>query len=401
MKQLFRIGFDLALASLSPIVSWFVLSIILDSRLINIFSITYPLQFIWLMMRDIFGVGANLVAVRTKNPKTVDAGIFVGAIFSGVIFGLVAIHIDKFISFMNADPQIYRDFCFYISLQLWIQLVFCLILDKLYYQDKNKLANKYSSLFNLLNFIVLIGTSLIMKNPKIIIATTLASILIFVILIFAKEVRKISFRFNIFRAIKTNSMDFGENAVLFFVYLFGIGEAFSFGEEYALAITFATLITDIQWDVATAIQTKAKIDISKKRMNFHESFRNAYVLILVLILSSVCAFVGMKGFYNLNLVLAMIFTGIEYFAYCFYPQYRLKLDFLQLKFSAKTATFIKISAMVFRLILILSLGSLTPFALNIAQVLAQLYQVVFVNIVFHKNYRILRNGRAIRKSLSK
>ena len=166
MKQLFRIGFDLALASLSPIVSWFVLSIILDSRLINIFSITYPLQFIWLMMRDIFGVGANLVAVRTKNPKTVDAGIFIGAIFSGVIFGLVAIHIDKFISFMNADPQIYRDFCFYISLQLWIQLVFCLILDKLYYQDKNKLANKYSSLFNLLNFVVLIGTSLVVKNPK-------------------------------------------------------------------------------------------------------------------------------------------------------------------------------------------------------------------------------------------
>ena len=206
----------MALASLSPIVSWFVLSIILDSRLINIFSITYPLQFIWLMMRDIFGVGANLVAVRTKNPKTVDAGIFVGAIFSGVIFGLVAIHIDKFINFMNADPQIYRDFCSYISLQLWIQLVFCLILDKLYYQDKNKLANKYSSLFNLLNFVVLIGTSLVVKNPKIIIATTLASILIFVIFIFAKEVRKISFRFNIFRAIKTNSMDFGENAVLFF-----------------------------------------------------------------------------------------------------------------------------------------------------------------------------------------
>ena len=153
--------------------------------------------------------------------------------------------------------------------------------------------------------------------------------------------------------------------------------------------------------MATAIQTKAKIDISKKRMDFHESFRNAYVLILVLILSSICAFVGMKGFYNLNLILAMIFTGIEYFAYCFYPQYRLKLDFLQLKFSAKTATFIKISAMVFRLILILSIGSLTPFALNIAQVLAQMYQVVFVNIVFHKNYRILKNGRAIRKALKK
>ena len=148
MKQLFQIGFDLALASLSPIISWFTLSLILDSRLINVFSITYPLQFVWLMLRDIFGVGANLVSIKVRNPKIVDAGIFTGLIFSGIIFGLVALNIDKFIIFMNADPSIYRDFCLYITLQLWIQLVFCIILDKLYYQDKNKTANKYSVIYN-------------------------------------------------------------------------------------------------------------------------------------------------------------------------------------------------------------------------------------------------------------
>ena len=73
MKQLFQIGFDLALASLSPIISWFMLSLILDSRLINVFSITYPLQFVWLMLRDIFGVGANLVSAKVRNSKIVDA----------------------------------------------------------------------------------------------------------------------------------------------------------------------------------------------------------------------------------------------------------------------------------------------------------------------------------------
>lgn len=111
------------------------------------------------MLRDIFGVGANLVSIKVKNPKIVNAGIFTGLIFSGIIFGLVALNIDKFIIFMNADPSIYRDFCLYITLQLWTQLVFCIILDKLYYQDKNKTANKYSLTFNLLNFTVLIGAS--------------------------------------------------------------------------------------------------------------------------------------------------------------------------------------------------------------------------------------------------
>lgn len=398
MKQLFQIGLDLALASLNPIISWFMLSLILDSRLINVFSITYPLQFVWLMLRDIFGVGANLVSIKVRNSKIVDAGIFTGLIFSGIIFGLVALNIDKFIIFMNADPSVYRDFCFYIMLQLWIQLVFCIILDKLYYQDKNKIANKYSLTFNLLNFIVLIGTSFLTKNSKIIISETLLTIFAFTLFVFIREVRRVSFRFNILRSIKINSMDFGENLILFFVYLFGIGKAFSFGEEYALAITFVTLITDIQWDVATAIPAKAKIDIAKKRMNFPGSYKDSYILIFVLILSSIIAFVSMKNFYDLNLGISIIFVVIEYLAFLLYPQYRLKLDFIQLKFSAKIATFIKSSAMAFRLLLVIVFGPITPLALSIAQVLAQLYQVIFVNLVFNRRYKILSTGRAIRKS---
>lgn len=398
MKQLFQIGLDLALASLNPIISWFMLSLILDSRLINVFSITYPLQFVWLMLRDIFGVGANLVSIKVRNSKIVDAGIFTGLIFSGIIFGLVALNIDKFIIFMNADPSIYRDFCLYIALQLWIQLVFCIILDKLYYQDKNKIANKYSLTFNLLNFIVFIGASFLTKNSKIIISATLLTIFAFTLFVFIREVRRVSFRLNILRSIKINSMDFGENLILFFVYLFGIGKAFSFGEEYALAITFVTLITDIQWDVATAIQTKTKIDIAKKRMNFPKSYKNSYVLIFVLILSSIIAFVSMKNFYDLNLGISITFVIIEYLAFLLYPQYRLKLDFIQLKFSAKIATFIKSSAMAFRLLLVIVFSPITPFALSIAQVLAQLYQVIFVNLVFSRRYKILSTGRAIRKN---
>lgn len=398
MKQLFQIGFDLALASLSPIISWFTLSLILDSRLINVFSITYPLQFVWLMLRDIFGVGANLVSIKVRNSKIVDAGIFTGLIFSGIIFGLVALNIDKFIIFMNADPSVYRDFCLYITLQLWVQLVFCIILDKLYYQDKNKIANKYSLTFNLLNFIVLIGASFLTKNSKIIISATLLTIFTFTLFVFIREVRRVSFRFNILRSIKINSMDFAENLILFFVYLFGIGKAFSFGEEYALAITFVTLITDIQWDVATAIPVKAKIDIAKKRMNFPKSYKNSYILIFVLILSSIIAFVSMKNFYDLNLGISIIFVVIEYLAFLLYPQYRLKLDFIQLKFSAKIATFIKSSAMAFRLLLVIVFGPITPLALSIAQVLAQLYQVIFVSLVFNQRYKILSTGRAIRKN---
>lgn len=397
MKQLFKIGFDLSLASLSPIASWFLLGVILDANLVNIFSLTYPLQFLWLLLKDIFAVGGNLLATKTRNPQLADAGIIVGTLISGVIFGILALNIDGFIRFMNMDPQIYREFSLYIVLQLWIQLIVMMAIEKLYYADKNTLANKYSTIFNSVNFVCLIGSSLLTKNKWVIVGFTLMMILSVALVIVRRELRFSKIKFNVLSAVRLNSMDILENSVLFFVYLLGIGQAFSFGAEYALAITFATLVTDIQWDVSTAIQTKAKIDIAKNRMNFKTSFRDAYVLIAVLVATSVAGFVAMKNFYQLNLILAMIYTGVEYLAYCLYPQYRLKMDFLQLKYSAKKATAVKFSAMIFRLILVAVLSSITPFALVIGQLSAQLYQVFWINLIFHRNYKILKNGKAIKK----
>ena len=127
-------------------------------------------------------------------------------------------------------------------------------------------------------------------------------------------------------------------------------------------------------------------------------YSDSYVLIFVLILSSIIAFASMKNFYDLNLGISITFVIIEYLAFLLYPQYRLKLDFIQLKFSAKIATFIKSSAMAFRLLLVIVFSPITPFALSIAQVLAQLYQVIFVNLVFSRRYKILSTGRAIRKN---
>ena len=49
MKRLLRISFDLSLLSFIPIILWFLLGIIVDKNLINIFTLTYPLQFIYLL----------------------------------------------------------------------------------------------------------------------------------------------------------------------------------------------------------------------------------------------------------------------------------------------------------------------------------------------------------------
>lgn len=60
MKRLLKISFDLSLLSFIPIISWFLLGIIIDKNLINIFTLTYPIQFIYCIIKSVFSTGANV-----------------------------------------------------------------------------------------------------------------------------------------------------------------------------------------------------------------------------------------------------------------------------------------------------------------------------------------------------
>ena len=46
MKRLLRISFNSAIFSLILILSWFMLGLLVDKNLVNVFTLTYPLQFI-------------------------------------------------------------------------------------------------------------------------------------------------------------------------------------------------------------------------------------------------------------------------------------------------------------------------------------------------------------------
>lgn len=164
MKRLLRISFDLSLLSFIPIISWFLLGIIVDKNLINIFTLTYPLQFICYIIKSIFSTGANISKEKDKNKNAVMSGLVLGTIVSIIIFTIILLNVDNYINFMNMDINIYKTFTIYTILQLFICLIFSMVQSKLYYEENNKLANKYSIIFNLMNFILLMGTSLITKN---------------------------------------------------------------------------------------------------------------------------------------------------------------------------------------------------------------------------------------------
>ena len=394
MKRLLRISFDLSLLSFIPIISWFLLGIIVDKNLINIFTLTYPLQFIYYIIKSIFSTGANISKEKDKNKDAVMSGLILGTIVALIIFIIILLNVDNYISFMNMDISTYKNFTIYSILQLFICLEFAMMQDKLYYEEKNKLANKHSLVFNLLNFILLIGTSLITKNQIIIISTTLIPLAIYTLYIYIKNSNKFKFNINVLKCIKYDSVELFNNIAFFLIFLFGLSNALEYGEMYTTALIFIALITDTRWDTFDAIKEAATIDISKRKFNYIEHRNNAYKLLGILFGTCLIMFVLLYGFYDLDFKITMIYFSFEIVNFLIYPIYRIKTCYLQLEYSAFKITSNKIIASILRMFMSLLK---TPFCTGIGQVCSSVYQFITVSIMFNHNFKVDKTGCVVKK----
>lgn len=389
MKRLLKISFDLALSSIVPVLSWFILSIILDKNLINVFTLTYPIQFIYYILKSIFSTGANINKEKDKNEHAVMSGLLTGIIVSIIIFSLIILNINTYISLMNMDIKIYKIFTIYSVSLIFFQTILSFVLGKLYYEEKNKTANIYTIIFNFINSFVLIGLSLITKNQLLITSITLLILLVFTIYILFKQFNKFKYKINIIKWIKYDSVDLCNSIFLLIVYLFGFSNTFDFGPEYATALTFATLITDTQWDTTYAISTTAQIDISKKRFNYIEHQKNAYKLISILLGTILLMFITLCWFYNLNYILTIKYLLFDIIHLAILPLYILKICYLQIEWSAIKTTVSELSASFIRTI-ISFLKS--PFCTGIGQLTSAIFQLFTINIIFDKKYIITKDG---------
>ena len=395
MKRLLRISFDLSLLSFIPIILWFLLGIIVDKNLINIFTLTYPLQFIYYIFRSVFSTGANISKEKDKNKDAVMSGLVIGSIISLITFLLILLNINEYINFMNMDVNIYKTFVIYSVIEIFISLEFAFILNKLYYEGQNKLANKYSIMFNLLNLVLLVGTSLITKNQSVIVITTLIPLFLFTLYIIIKNSDKFKLKLNIPKCIKYDSVELFNNIGFLLIFLFGLSNAINFGEKYTLALTFVALITDTQWDTAEAIVTAATIDISKNNFNYKEHRRNAYRLLSILFLTSLIMFILLYRFYDLDFKITMIYFSFEIVNFLIYPIYRIKTCYLQLEWSSFKTTGNKIFSLFLRMLLSLTK---TPFCTGIGQACSSVYQFITVSIFFKLNFKVDKKGNIIRKN---
>ena len=382
MKRLFRISFDIFLTSVTPILGWFLLGILVDKNLINIFSLIYPMQFVISSIQSIFGTGANISAIKDDNKDSVFSGFILGTILGVLILGSIVLNIDKYITFMNMDIQTYRIFAVYAVIQMFLQLLLNLALCKLYYEDNNKRANKYSFFFNLINFLTLVIMSIITKNQIVISSTSLFATTIFTLLMIFRTVKITGFKINLRNCIKYDSVYLFAEISMFIIYLFGFKNTFNFGAKYILATSFAVLITDTQWDISYAIKTVAQIDITKRIFSYKQHIKNSRKLIYILILSTFIMGVILYPSYKSDLTATLFIVSIELISLYLYPVYITKLTFIQLEYSAIKATISKQIANVLR---IFCSFIPSPFCTSFGLAASVFYQLTSTHYMINKN----------------
>lgn len=394
MKRLLRISFNQAIFSFIPILSWMMLGLVLDKNLANVFTLTYPLQFIWQIFRSIFATGANISKEKDKKENAVLSGMTLGTVIGFVVFGFIAINIKSYIEFMNMDYNIYKEFALYSVIQLYIQLIFSFVMEKLYFEGKEKLANKYMLILNILNFGVLMATSLLIKDKTIIVITTLITIFIYTLFITVKQYRKFKFEVNLLKYIKYESVSIARDIFFFLTYLFGFSNALEFGEEYITALNFAALVTDTQWDSFGAVDTVAKIDISKGKFNYKEHKRNAYKLLGILLSTTFLMLIFSYRHYELNLTITLMYLSVEIVNFLLEPLYEIKTCYLQL--ADKLEVKVTSNKVVASGIRVITSFLKTPFCTAIGQSLSMIEQFIVVNVIFYKHFKIDKEGKVVK-----
>lgn len=387
MNRLCRIGINYGLTSLIPILSWFVLGLIVDKDLSNIFSLTYPLQFIYGLLMALFGTGASIHYIKDKNKVAIKSGIILGIVIGAIVFGCIIYNISAYTSILHMTGEKYELWGNYSIICIYFQLLQSASLNKFYADGDDAFANTCCITCNILNFIALCILAYVCKeNPQLIVICMLilntGCTLVLLYLALAGSPK--GFDIDIKKCARYESSEIATSIGFFFIFLIGLSNTTSYGLEYTSALNFVCLITDTQYDMAVAICTVAKLEISQKKFHMKKSMKNAYIYTILLVASSVSMLLIFGPLLHIPMGLAVLYFCADLLNFGLFPYYKLRLVYLQLECCPKKTTITKCIADGIRII---CSCLATPFCTNIGQVISVLFQTTVYKTLYRNTQK--------------
>ena len=347
MKRLLQISLDTLMASTLPIIMWLLLGFIINKDIANVFSLTYPLQFLYMIFITLFAIGPNITSRKEMNSNIVYSNIVFSSILVGMITIIICFNIDFYIKIMSMDKNVYHNFCFYSIMLMYYNFILQLFLQKMYYENKNKEANKTSLIFNLTNFLLIIILSVLFDELFSIIITLTIDFFILIFL-FVNNIKKFSFELKITKSIKYTSFNLLKDISFLLIYGIGFGNSFSYGEKYLTAINFEGLTTDAQWDMLSSVDTASKIDISENKFDYKKSLKDSYKLLFILIGSIFTMNLILYWYFKPDIKILLIILLVQIIDMFFDPIKTMKLNYLQINDNSRKHNIAYITSSIVR-----------------------------------------------------
>lgn len=378
-----RLGVITIINSCIPILTWIILGIITeDKTLINIFSLTYSVQFLPHLLASAFVIG-NIIGKEknTINKDSVFSGIIASNIVGLVMIIVSTVNIEYIMQFMGVTDIRYKNWLIYSLWLMFFTLALTETLNLLYFEGKDKEANKTSLIFN---FIYCFSISIIYKltgNEVMSIVISLTSLGIFVYSILISKIEHFKFSINILEGVKYQLSPITSNTMMFIIYLFGMKKVFEYSPEFALAVSFCGLVTDTQWDmIVNAIIDVSKTEISKGRYNITHLF-SASKLYTAIVASSIALLaIGIYPLYECDIKYTLIILLIEIVDMWIVKTSYVKSTWIDIEHQSRYSVYLIIATKIARLTISIALGSI--YALWIAQLVSGVLNYIGYSLIY-------------------
>jgi hypothetical protein len=306
MKKLLKYGLAQGFSSCIPIIMWFLISLVYNNKdYANIFTITYSFQFIMTFLLTSL-ISGSLIYEDKNNLNTRDyswSAVITSSSILGVITAVFVLNADKYFQFMGVSVEKYFYFYVYSVICFVINLVIAGVVAILQFDGEEDLGCKIMLKYYMLQVGSILFVRCFFSIELVCIILSLLACFIYSILIFTKYSKISMYRFNCFHGVKYRLQGIVSSVSMFMIYLFGLRPVMAYSEVLLASYNLMSLCTDTQWDVlSAAVETDASIKLCNGEFNTNkrETFKNAIIFSVILIMTSVLMMIIWIGYNKLD-----------------------------------------------------------------------------------------------------
>lgn len=293
MKQLLKVGFTDAIQSFCPILLWIEMAVLFNNSIYSEgFMITYPLQFVSMLLYVVIVKGQLKREVRDKDTRHDRAcsGLIVLFIVYLVLFAGSYIYKSDILHFFGFELN-YSEIFLFGTGHMFLDWILYGVVNIKQYSSDNASAFKIACSWYVGKLVVCFVAWFVFRNFFSVFLVSLISytIIAFLLTLNICICSKMKFKFSIVDGFKFSTFSIPQSLCMFIIYVYGVNFMQTQTTVMLAAYNMMSMCTDVQWDIlSSAPDTIGSLECGKGTFleNRKKLFINSVLYSLLLFMSS-------------------------------------------------------------------------------------------------------------------